>query len=223
MDVDAQRQRVQELWFEDGNLVIQAGILCTASFVVSWPQGVPSSPTCTRSPKPIDSELVEAVLSYIFTTLRQKSQLFSRRFSNQNSSCLPSRNDFDTICGCLRLSHKYGVEYLRRRALVHLSSRHPSALSRLRCPYKQHGSIDVMEAAGDSILCILLIQVCREVDALWIIPYGFYVLAYYFGQLASEIFHGTVTRISPSAFQRQTSHLSCGVILSSETTQRMKF
>src|ERR1700761_61904 len=41
----------------------------------------------------------------------------------------PARTTFAHLFGCLRLGHKYGVDYLRRRALGHLSSMFRTTLS----------------------------------------------------------------------------------------------
>ncbi|KAJ6509142.1 hypothetical protein C8R47DRAFT_10947 [Mycena vitilis] len=193
MDVDAQRQRVQELWFEDGNLVIQAGNSLYRVFRGILAARSPVFADMHSLPQPIDSELVEGCpVVHLHDAPTEVTAFLKAIFEPEFFMPFPAATDFDTICGCLRLSHKYGVEYLRRRALVHLSSRHPSALSDFDVLINSMALSTSWKRPEIRSYAILLIQVCREVDALWIIPYGFYVLAYYFGQLASEIFHGTV-------------------------------
>lgn len=109
----------------------------------------------------------------------------------------PAKTDFDTICGCLRLSHKYGVDYLRRRALIHLSSRHPTTLSDWEAMIAAPRSMS-WERPEIHSYTIFLLQLVREVDAPWIIPYAFYVLCYSFeAHLGTGIFYGTIYKDVP--------------------------
>lgn len=104
----------------------------------------------------------------------------------------PIQSDLHTILGCLGLSHKYGVDYLRRRALIHLSSGHRTTLSALDASYSEvltlhWASWDVRLEAG---AFILIIELARAVDALWILPHAFYMLSNALKELGTNIFHG---------------------------------
>ncbi|KAF7353906.1 BTB domain-containing protein [Mycena venus] len=107
----------------------------------------------------------------------------------------PAPTDFDVVVGCLRLSHKYGVEYLRRRALVHFSSRFPTTLPQFdRYLYgREDGPKEYSwrfpESRNSRIRAIL---VAREVDAPWILPMAFYILAVNFERLGFAIFNGAI-------------------------------
>jgi hypothetical protein len=88
----------------------------------------------------------------------------------------PAPTDFDTIVGCLRLSHKYEVDYLRRRALVHFSSGHCTTLAA-----EDASDSEVLTLGWQSwgrrnkpaSFPILAIRLAREVDALWTLPTRF--------------------------------------------------
>ncbi|KAJ7100470.1 hypothetical protein C8R44DRAFT_566597, partial [Mycena epipterygia] len=122
--------RIQELWFGDGNLIIQAanqfrvyrGILAAR---------LPVFQDMLSFPQPPDSEIIDgcprvrlpdsAMDVRVFLKCSSHSGRFFRPF--------PASTDFDVIVGYLRLGHKYGVDYLRRHALIHLSSGYPTTLA----------------------------------------------------------------------------------------------
>ncbi|KAJ7718952.1 hypothetical protein DFH07DRAFT_761337 [Mycena maculata] len=200
---DELAHRVVQLWFEDGNLVIQAsntqfrvycGILtvCLPVFqdMFSFPQ-----------PPAAGSELVEGcpivhlpdpeweVTPFLRAIFEPESVFLNLYFFiSSNFSRFfrpyPAPTEFDTIAGCLRLSHKYGVEYLRHRALVHLSSAYPTTLSAAdEGPVMGAARLDHVQD---------VIQLAREVEAPWILPIAFYRLSASFSQLTKEVLHGTI-------------------------------
>ncbi|THU75115.1 hypothetical protein K435DRAFT_707641, partial [Dendrothele bispora CBS 962.96] len=113
-------QRVEELWFEDGTLIIEArgsafrvyaGLLSARSSVfhdmMSIPQPASSAsqpcPTVTLHDSPQDlTHFLKAIMD---------SQYFESP---------PHKTSVPIITGVLRLSTKYDVPYLRKRALMHL-------------------------------------------------------------------------------------------------------
>ncbi|KAJ6548098.1 hypothetical protein DFH09DRAFT_1504563 [Mycena vulgaris] len=140
-------QRVQKLWFEDGNIAIQAG---NSQFRVYRGILAARSPVfkdMLSFPQPPDSELVDGCPLVRLTDAATEVTAFSKvifipeyvlvaasvvRTSHQNLRyfpSFPSLTTFEVIVGCLRLSHKYEVDYLRHRALIHLSSHYPTWLT----------------------------------------------------------------------------------------------
>jgi hypothetical protein len=79
----------------------------------------------------------------------------------------PADTTFVIIAGVLRLSHKYDVGFLRRRALSHLSSVYYTKLPDPES--KTPTSFDIFEAD-----IAIVIGLAREVGALWMLPYAFY-------------------------------------------------
>jgi hypothetical protein len=138
------------------------------------------------------------------TTLKSQSGL--RFFQSY-----PFQTDFNTVTGILRLSHKYEVDYLRRRALVHISSGYPTSLSdwdglRETPPVKKKS----WSRPENRAYRIFLIQLVREVNALWILPAAFYGLAGIFTAAAAEIFDDSVYNGVPG--ELSTEDRKCFVI-----------
>ncbi|KAJ7119172.1 hypothetical protein C8R44DRAFT_673527 [Mycena epipterygia] len=189
MEVDIEPdgiRRVQELWFEDGNLVIQAG---RSQFRVY--RGVLAARSSVFQdmlsfPQPPDSELVEGCpLVRLHDNPAEVSVFLKAIFNSEFFEMYPTPTRLEIIAGVLRLSHKYSVDYLRRRALVHLSSAFFTTLSAV------NSASGLTAAATDASLWTrpswdmssesrhlsYAIQLAREVGALWVLPYAFYELA----------------------------------------------
>ncbi|KAJ6509162.1 hypothetical protein C8R47DRAFT_1097650 [Mycena vitilis] len=197
-------QRVEELWFEDGNLVIQAGNSLYRVFRGILAARSPIFQDMLCLPQPSDSELVEGCpLVCIQDQAVEVTSFLRAIFDSSFFMPHPAPTDFNTLVGVLRLSHKYGVDYLRRRALVHLSSGYRTTLS----------SFDKVEYYGDpnfnpnspaseihswvwpadnSAHQIASIQLAREVEAPWVLPHAFHDLAVGYSELGRDVFHGVV-------------------------------
>ncbi|KAJ6567034.1 hypothetical protein B0H19DRAFT_1374365 [Mycena capillaripes] len=147
----------------------------------------------------------------------------------------PAPTEFDIIASCLRLSHKYGVEYLRRRALIHLSSGYRTTLSEYdACRY--HGldsfpSLSVHELRSWPLpangyrpgsYLIATIQLAREVDAPWILPCVFYSLCTY-NELARDIFLGVVHNGVPVSLSEGDQQLFVQSQNTSATAEILRF
>ncbi|KAJ7612151.1 hypothetical protein FB45DRAFT_843444 [Roridomyces roridus] len=185
-------QRVDGLWFEDGNLVLQAentqyrvyhGLLAASSPVFKDMMGLP---------RPPDSELVEGCPFVQLHDSAAETTVFLRAiFYASSFPPFPIQADFRTVSGCLRLGHKYQVDLLRRRALIHLSSVFDTQLERWdRITILRAQADSGTPPALDSVVSILqwtpstwssilvpAMQVAREADALWLLPDAFYNLS----------------------------------------------
>ncbi|KAJ7729840.1 hypothetical protein DFH07DRAFT_945516 [Mycena maculata] len=141
--------RVEDLWFSDGNLVLQVGdrIFRVAGGILAVFR--PSStPLCPAS----------SVVSRILTNL---ASFFERP---------PSPTTYPIIAGVLCLSTKYEVAYLRRRALLHLSSVSPLSLEEYDAMYST-GSTSTFPALTSRILCFVL---AHSLSLTWAVPVGMY-------------------------------------------------
>ncbi|KAJ6449174.1 hypothetical protein DFH09DRAFT_1386125 [Mycena vulgaris] len=203
MDVDTQPSephRLQDLWFEDGNLVIQAG---NSQFRVYRGILAARSPVfkdMLSFPQPPDSVIVDGCpLVHLPDVEREVTEFLKAIFIPEYFLPFPALTTFDIIVGCLRLSHKYGVDYLRRRALIHLSSRYRTTLAEWESSdYDEEAKsrlpsqIDTWLPPDDFAYHICVIQLVREVDVPWILPIAFYRLSIPFNNLARLIFNGTL-------------------------------
>ncbi|KAJ7500428.1 hypothetical protein B0H11DRAFT_1995338 [Mycena galericulata] len=202
MNVDTEPNephRIPELWFEDGNIVIQAG---NSQFRVHRGILASCSPVfqdMLSFPQPSESELVQGCPLVLLHDSAADVAVFLRAiFDSSFFMPFPIRTKFDVVLGCLRLGHKYGVDYLRRRALIHLSSGYPTTLSELdtRACHKDP-SVSISETISWrwpdlESHTIFLIELAREVEAPWILPVAFYNLSIFCRKLGKDIFHGTV-------------------------------
>ncbi|KAJ7753411.1 hypothetical protein DFH07DRAFT_1061510 [Mycena maculata] len=202
MDVDAEPttpNHVEGLWFEDGNLVIQAG---SSQFRVYRGILAARSPVfqdMLSIPQPADAELVDGCPLVRLPDSENEVTVFLKAiFLPQFFRPFPIKTEFDIIAGCLRLSHKYGVDYLRRRALVHLSSGYRTSLTEADNTYHESNptrpavEIDSWPAPASHSYKIHVIQLAREVEAPWILPLAFYQLSGSCNLLGRDIYHGTV-------------------------------
>ncbi|KAJ6630388.1 hypothetical protein B0H10DRAFT_1774531 [Mycena sp. CBHHK59/15] len=183
MDVDSEPKepkRIEELWFDDGGLVIRAQ---SSLFRVS--RAILAARSCVFKdmlsfPQPPESELIEGCPVVQLHDSADDMTVFLRAiFDSEFFMPYPAPTSFDIIAGILRLSNKYAVEYLRRRALVHLSSAYPTTLS----AYDESTSSDASHLVRPSWIDetafpeFAVIKLSLEVDAPWILPSSFYYAA----------------------------------------------
>ncbi|KAJ7731807.1 hypothetical protein DFH07DRAFT_1065663 [Mycena maculata] len=173
--MDQQETRVEDLWFSNDTLVIRAekklfrvskSLLAARSSVfrdmAAFPQ--PSG----------DTELIDGspVVS-LHDSAADVEVLLRAIFDSSYFMPPPERVRLDVTLGILRLSHKYDIEYLYRRALSHLSLDYcfTSAEQYRARPTSGHVLFD----SDDRILAHLpLIEAATEVGALWLLPIAYY-------------------------------------------------
>ncbi|KAJ6509160.1 hypothetical protein C8R47DRAFT_1004104 [Mycena vitilis] len=170
VDEPIESHRVQELWFEDGNIVIQAGNSKYRVYRGVLAAHSPVFADMISLPQPADSEVVEGCP---FVRLPdpdvEDTVLLKAVFLPQFFMSFPARTEFDTIISCLHLSRKYEIDYLRRRALIHLSSGYRTKLDE----YEMSTYVDDYTPDTTTINkirswpYIVVIQLVREVDAPW--------------------------------------------------------
>ncbi|KAJ7642413.1 hypothetical protein DFH06DRAFT_1097654 [Mycena polygramma] len=86
----------------------------------------------------------------------------------------PAHIGFLQVLGILRLSHKYDVGYLHKRALCHLETVYPVQLKEVGSLTKNN-TLGYDESAND--LDLTAIPVLHEVGATWLLPCAYYSLA----------------------------------------------
>ncbi len=96
----------------------------------------------------------------------------------------PAATTFPILAGVLRMSHKYEVDELRKRALVHLSSCYPTRFE----DWKPKGTTSSSSPQTTSQYLQVII-LARQMDALWILPTAFYQLCD--EEKIEDIFAGT--------------------------------
>ncbi|KAJ6509171.1 hypothetical protein C8R47DRAFT_1208369 [Mycena vitilis] len=203
VDKDYVPQRSPELWFDDGNLIVQAedrqfrvyrGVLAARS---------PIFQDMLSFPQPSDSELVEGCpLVRLPDSALEVTAFLRAIFDSDFFEAHPCPTRIEFVVGILRLSHKYEVNYLRRRALIHLSSGFSTELSEApeNDVASSWGLTSDLPGVGPFIA---IIGLAREVDALWVLPNAFYHLAD-----ACSTGPGVLACIQPASFNGRYAQLS---------------
>ncbi|KAJ7174763.1 hypothetical protein C8R46DRAFT_990820 [Mycena filopes] len=165
---EPQLTRAEGLWFDDCGLIIQAE---RTLFRVSRDFLATRSPVfgdMLSLPTPQDAELMEGCPfvrlpdSAEDVTYFLKALLYYEFFEPP-----PTRTFFPVIAGILRMSHKYEVDVLRKRALAHLASVYPRTLFAWDNPFYAW-------EYSNPRFHLEAISLARQTSALWILPIAFY-------------------------------------------------
>ncbi|KAJ6556391.1 hypothetical protein B0H19DRAFT_1152485 [Mycena capillaripes] len=84
----------------------------------------------------------------------------------------PTKFDFHALLAILRLSHKYDVGYLYKRAIDHLETIFPIEMDRIEGI--NSNSLGYRQEIG---LSLAAISGLHEVGAIWLLPYAYYSIA----------------------------------------------
>ncbi|KAL1703050.1 hypothetical protein EV121DRAFT_281420 [Schizophyllum commune] len=158
----------RDLWFDDGNLVIQTGLALFRVHKSVLAIHATVFRDMVSFPTPASQETYEGVQLAVFQDDAQDMRHFLRALYFPDYFLPPpARTSFDVLEGVLRLSHKYDVGPLRRRALQHLAITCPTELADLKCELSLERSYDIEDVA-----CTLKAELAlaREVQALWLLP-----------------------------------------------------
>ncbi|KAJ7753392.1 hypothetical protein DFH07DRAFT_513347 [Mycena maculata] len=177
VDVDNTPTRVESLWFSDGSLVLQAE---NSLFRVSGAVLAARSPVfkdMLAFPQPADAETIDGCpVVRLPDSATEVTHFLRALFDSSFFEPFPAKPALTAVVSILRLGNKYAVDYLRRRALVHLSSGFSTTLSHYDQDDENRGSVPEIYDSEYSGL-VLAIQTSRKVAALWILPSAFYYLA----------------------------------------------
>ncbi|KAJ7062512.1 hypothetical protein C8F01DRAFT_1251334 [Mycena amicta] len=165
---DDQRRRVEELWFNDGTLVIKAENLLFRVYGGLLAKVSPIFEAMLAIPQPKDMEQIDGcpvveLPDAAHDTYPFLKALFDYRFFLPP----PEKTRSRTICGVLRLSTKYEVEELKVRAFKHFATAFVLDLEAFP------GS-PTFDCRVDEFIHIVLLA--RELCVDWILPLVFYQL-----------------------------------------------
>ncbi|KAJ7625763.1 hypothetical protein FB45DRAFT_1060393 [Roridomyces roridus] len=165
---DVLRSKAKNLWFCPGMVILRAktlefqvplGILSTHSSVFEDLFTLPQPP-------PGESEVVDGIpVVELHDNPEQLQTFLNAIFDPSFFLPPPAVVQLDSIIAVLRLSHKYDVPYLHRRALKHLDAAYPSELS----AYDRRPPVDWKNS-------VAAIQTATEEGELWLLPCAYYDL-----------------------------------------------
>ncbi|KAJ7020165.1 hypothetical protein C8F04DRAFT_1128121 [Mycena alexandri] len=182
-----QPYRVHDLWFEDDNLILRAenalfrvskGILAARSSVFRDMLSFPHPQSRNSQMNDGDNEAEDehtyegCPVVRLHDSVADVTAFLKAIFDSSFFEPPPAKTDLATITGILRLSHKYDVQFLRRRAVQHLETGFPTSLAVYEVSGAETFSSDGLD---DSLLTI---RCASEVGASWVLPTAFYFLCY---------------------------------------------
>ncbi|KAJ7502119.1 hypothetical protein B0H11DRAFT_674790 [Mycena galericulata] len=178
MDEDT---RVEDLWFAPDAVVLRADkkIFRVTKSILAARSSVFRDMFAFPQPGNDETEMIEGSPVVSLPDSAMDVEVFLRVIFDSNYFMPPPAPvDLHDILGILRLSHKYDVPYLYRRALQHLSVRYCPSLDEYRAPRDQYRShIGYIKAAGEP-LCVrylTIIAAAQQVGALGLLPFTYYV------------------------------------------------
>ncbi|KAJ7657259.1 hypothetical protein DFH06DRAFT_1197809 [Mycena polygramma] len=161
-----QFRRVEELWFRDGTLVLVAG---SSLFRVYRGQLAKRSSVFNgmlEMPQPASAETIDGCpVVRLWDDERDLGYFLNAIFDYEFFAPFPAKTTFDIIAGVIRLSTKYEVASLRKRALQHLASAFP--FRPVQFPGRSSWKIPNHE-------WIRVVLFAREMSIDWILPVAFY-------------------------------------------------
>ncbi|KAJ7239963.1 hypothetical protein B0H12DRAFT_1056471, partial [Mycena haematopus] len=153
--------QVDTLWFRDGTLVLRAETSLFRVFPEILAAKSPVFQDMLAFPQPLDGESYDGCpLVVLPDCAADMTHFLSAIFHYEYFASWPTIIDFEIVAGVLRMSQKYQVAPLRKRALEHISRRYPISLQEL----ESSGS----KGWADPIFMAVL---ARHVSADWILPF----------------------------------------------------
>ncbi|KAJ7042106.1 hypothetical protein C8F04DRAFT_1031061 [Mycena alexandri] len=186
--VELEPKRVIDLWFEDGNVVIQAEDYQFCLFKSFLTTRSPIFTDTFSIPQPEEAERINGCpVLRIHDSATDAAHFFKAIFDSETFLPPPAQTTFEKVAAILRLSTKYEVDYLRKRALAHLSSGYPTTLAAWRADDPGLGAATFPVLPSDALATINL---AREVACPWVLPTALYDYCKFTGP--GEIFSGTL-------------------------------
>ncbi|KAJ7802874.1 hypothetical protein B0H14DRAFT_3884335 [Mycena olivaceomarginata] len=184
--LELQPKRVIDLWFEDGNVVIQAEDYQFCLFKSFLTTRSPIFKDTFSIPQPEDAERINGCpVLRIHDSATDAAHFFMAIFNSETFLPPPAPTTFEKVAAVLRLSTKYEMTHLRKRALEHLSSGYPTSLAQWRDNEAPLATFPVLPSDA-----LATINLAREVDCPWVLPTAFYDYCKSTGP--AEIFRGTM-------------------------------
>ncbi|KAJ7912365.1 hypothetical protein B0H13DRAFT_2476428 [Mycena leptocephala] len=167
-------QRVEALWFSPDIVVLQAGTRLFRVFAAILKAQSSVFADMFAFPEPASAE-IETMDGFPIVKLKDdpdEVEVFLKAIFYSGVFLAPwAQPRFEDVVGTLRLSHKYDVPPLRRRALEHMEFIYPTTLSDYDIR-RNHDSVSVPNLPDT----LTALKVATEVGALWLLPPIYYIL-----------------------------------------------
>ncbi|KAJ7745188.1 hypothetical protein DFH07DRAFT_942882 [Mycena maculata] len=164
-------RRIDGLWFKDGTLILVAG---TSLFRVYGGLLAEQSPVfhdMLDFPQPADGEVIDGCPVVHLADDEDDLRCFLKAlFDIEFFEPAPAKTTFEILAGIIRLSTKYQVDVLRRRALSHFASIVSFTAAEYRSNSSESWDIPKQE-------WIRVVVLAREMSIDWILPIALYRVA----------------------------------------------
>ncbi|KAJ7771384.1 hypothetical protein DFH07DRAFT_734629 [Mycena maculata] len=169
-------RRVDDLWFPRDTIVIRAEdtIFQVSSSILAARSTVFRDMVAFPQPPSEDTEIMDGSPVVRLQDAAADVEVFLRAiFDSSFFMPAPAPVELPVVLGILRLSHKYDVQFLHRRALQHLIM--DGWYSSTFDAVAQHHIVPSDLISGDIKRPFSIVAACLEVGALWLLPWAYYV------------------------------------------------
>ncbi|KAJ6451308.1 hypothetical protein C8R45DRAFT_883383 [Mycena sanguinolenta] len=201
-------ERVQDLWFPDANLILRAEskLFRVSKHILGARSPVFRDMASFPQPATPEGDTVDGIPVVCLHDSGAEAEVFLRAiFDSSFFMPSPAATDFSTIIGVMRLSHKYDVPYLFRRALSHLESMYPHSLPEMQDLCRGDTPLHItFPFRVDTDLIAL--RAASEVGALWIVPTAYYGVCEHSSKTflgAGECWHALTTHEQQTCLKSQ--------------------
>ncbi|KAJ7155714.1 hypothetical protein C8R46DRAFT_1356164 [Mycena filopes] len=170
--------RVPDLWFSNADLILRAEdtIFRVFSAILGARSAVFRDMAAFPQPAIPEGEIIDGISVVRLHDSAAEVTVFLRAiFDSSFFMPPPSRSNFATVIGVLRLAHKYDVVYLFRRALSFLDQLYPHTFQKLvdNCAGSTYYRVDFPD---DVETDLIVLRAASEVGALWLLPAAYYAI-----------------------------------------------
>ncbi|KAJ7266282.1 hypothetical protein C8J57DRAFT_1511209 [Mycena rebaudengoi] len=161
-------QRSKELWFPDGDLVVEAKDLTESSTVFA---------AMLALPQPVEGETMDGLpVVRLFDTDADATLLLKGIFDKTFFQPPPAPTKLLLVLDIMRMSNKYDAQKLFKQAVLHLEAVYCTSLSALlEAPRHSHMKYPKGLLAGH----LLVLAAAKNFDTRWILPCVYYEIPCY--------------------------------------------
>ncbi|KAJ7147847.1 hypothetical protein C8R43DRAFT_1108194 [Mycena crocata] len=171
---------VEELWFPRDTIVIRAEdkLFQVSRAILAARSTVFSDMLAFPQPTGGDNEVIDGnPVVQLHDSAADVTVFLRAIFDSSYFMPSPAPVELQVVLGVLRLSHKYDVVYLHRRALQHLVEEGWYSVTHDAQAIAHH--IQCPSSAEDMADSLAIAAVATEVGALWLIPWAYYMASRY--------------------------------------------
>ncbi|KAF7312936.1 BTB domain-containing protein [Mycena kentingensis (nom. inval.)] len=172
-------QQVEGLWFESDTIVLRAdqSVFRVSKSLLAARSSVFRDMTTFPSPSSSEVEMFQGAPVVNLSDATSDVEPFLRAiFDSSYFMPPPAPIPFLSVLGILRLAHKYDVNYLFKRALLHLEAVYPSSPPKLLADLHSN---PLGYGANMISFDLIALPILEQVGAVWLLPFALYSLGTY--------------------------------------------